>query len=188
MYEVEVKVKASHEQIRSRLAESDATHTDTVEQSDTYYDAPHREFETTDEALRIRTERTPDTETAMLLTYKGPRVDDASKTRTEIETGVTSRTRMNEILESLGFSPVATVEKTRERYAIGEYTVALDAVTGLGAFVEVETEIEARSESERADAIETAREGAFSILRDLGLDPDDQIRTAYLGLLLNNQE
>lgn len=187
MYEVEVKVKASHGPVRSRLAESDATHTDTVEQTDTYYDAPHREFETTDEALRIRTERTPDAETTMLLTYKGPRVDDASKTRTEIETGVTSHIRMNEILESLGFSPVATVEKTRERYAIGEYTVALDAVTGLGAFVEVETEIEA-PDPERADAIETAREGALSILRDLGLDPDDQIRTAYLGLLLNNQE
>lgn len=187
MYEVEVKVKASHEPVRSRLAESDATHTDTVEQTDTYYDAPHREFETTDEALRIRTERTPDAETATLLTYKGPRIDDASKTRTEIETGVTSRTRLNEILENLGFSPAATVEKTRERYAIGDYTVTLDSVTGLGAFVEVETEVEA-PDPERADAIETAREGAFSILRDLGLDPDDQIRTAYLGLLLNNQE
>lgn len=184
MYEVEVKVKTPHEQVRTQLAESDATHTETVEQTDTYYDAPHREFVATDEALRIRTERSldPDGQTATLLTYKGPRVDDASKTRTEIETRVTSHEQLAAILESLGFTPAATVEKTRERYAIDAYTVTLDSVADLGAFVEVETELE----PDATDTIETAREGAFSILRNLGLDPDDQIRTSYLGLLFNN--
>lgn len=186
MYEVEVKVKASHEPVRSRLTDSDATHTDTVEQTDTYYDAPHREFETTDEALRIRIERT-DAEATTRLTYKGPRVDDNSKTRTEIETEIASHERMDGILEYLGFSPAATVEKIRERYAIGEYTVTLDAVTGLGEFVEIETHVESEAGDEH-DAIETARDGAISILRDLGLDPDDQIRTSYLGLLLNNSK
>ncbi|UPM43109.1 class IV adenylate cyclase [Halocatena salina] len=187
MYEVEVKVKASHDRVQARLAAADATHTATVEQTDTYYDAPHREFEATDEALRIRTERTlePETGTETRLTYKGPRIDDASKTRAEIETGVASHEQLAGILENLGFTPAATVEKTRDRYVINAYTVTLDAVDGLGTFVEVETELEPDATTE---AIETAREEAFSLLRDLGLDPDEGIRTSYLGLLLDNQQ
>ncbi|RRJ33465.1 class IV adenylate cyclase [Halocatena pleomorpha] len=186
MYEVEVKVKASHDRAQSRLANSDATHTGTVKQTDTYYDAPHREFAATDEALRIRTERTLDRETGTTtrLTYKGPRIDDESKTRAEIETGVASHEQLADILENLGFAPVATVEKTRDRYAIDAYTVTLDVVTDLGTFVEVETELEPDATTE---AIEAARDRAFSLLREFGFDPEKGIRTSYLGLLLNNQ-
>jgi adenylate cyclase class 2 len=54
-------------------------------------------------------------------------------------------------------------------------------VAGLGSFVEVERAVE-------ADEIESVREGARSTLDRLGLDPTDQIRTSYLGLLLDNPE
>lgn len=183
MYEVELKVKTPHDPVRARLSELNAHHTETVEQTDTYYDAPHRNFETTDEALRIRTERTPDAEeTATLLTYKGPLVDAHSKTRTEIETGVENHTRMDDILDALGFTPATTVEKTRDRYAHGDYIVSLDSVSGLGEFVEVETE------AKNTAAIETARDGATTLLRELDLDPDNQIRTSYLGLLSDNYQ
>lgn len=190
MYELEVKVKTDHDAVRSKLAELDATQISTVDQVDTYYDAPHRTFAETDEALRIRAETesnesssAPDPVTQ--LTYKGPLVDDASKTRTESETEVESRETMEEILDHLGFSPAAVVEKSRERYALDGYTVTLDTVSNLGEFVEVETEVEA--DHTNAD-LETAREGAFSILRALGLDPDEQIRTSYLDLLIENNQ
>lgn len=183
MYEVEVKVQANHNGVRSRLLELGAKRTATVHQADTYYDAPHRDFAETDEALRIRTETdTNGTETTTHLTYKGPLVDDASKTREESETDIENQDVMEDILTALGFSPAAVVEKDRERYSLDEYTVTLDTVSDLGEFLEIETE--------RAtdDDIQTAREEAFSILRDMNLDPTDQIRTSYLDLQRNNNQ
>jgi len=174
MYEVEVKIRAPHDRVRERLAELEAERRDRVEQVDTYYDAPHRDFAETDEALRLRRERGETT----LVTYKGPLVEAESKTRREAETAVDDGAAMADVLESLGFTPAATVEKERERYDLAGYTVTLDSVAGLGEFVEVETE---------ADAVEAARQGAFDVLRSLGLAPDDQIRTSYLGLLMDNQ-
>ena len=174
MYEVEVKLPVDHAGVRERLTELGAESLGTVTQRDTYYDAPHREFAETDEALRIRrVHREGGAET--LVTYKGPLVDADSKTRREHETSVAEDETMDEILRALGFRPAAVVEKDRERFRLGEYTVTLDTVTDLGEYVEVETE--------SAD-VDEAREGAFELLDDLGLDPDDQIRTSYLGLLL----
>ncbi|WP_435066458.1 class IV adenylate cyclase [Haloplanus sp. C73] len=180
MYEVELKVRASHDAVRDRLAALDAEAVETVVQVDTYYDAPHRDFAATDEALRIRRESHEGDETAR-VTYKGPLVEDASKTRREVETGVDDGDRLDDIFEALGFSPAAVVEKERERYALGDYTVTLDTIADLGEFVEIEREA---PESD----LDSARDGAIEHLRELGLDPDDQIRTSYLGLLLNSSQ
>ncbi|WP_380676690.1 class IV adenylate cyclase [Salinigranum sp. GCM10025319] len=219
MYEVEVKLPADHTAVRRRLAELDAEPLGTVIQRDTYYDAPHREFAETDEALRIRrvshgagrssgddeghgsggddddgdggdggddesdvAARAVDEgdgggETR--VTYKGPLVDADSKTRREHETGVDDGETMDAILRALGFEPAAVVEKERDRFRVGAYTVTLDDVTDLGEYVEVET---------GSDDVDSAREGAFALLADLGLDPDDQIRTSYLGLLLADED
>jgi adenylate cyclase class 2 len=184
MYEVEVKLPADHDVVRSRLAELDAESLGTVTQRDTYYDAPHRSFPETDEALRIRRiyrtehevsdDASPD-ETR--LTYKGPRVDARSKTRREHETGVDDDGTMAELLGALGFEPAAVVEKQRTSYRVDGYTVTLDTVTDVGDYVEVETE---------SEDIDRARTGAFALLADLGLDPDDQVRTSYLDLLLDD--
>ncbi|SHH26902.1 class IV adenylate cyclase [Halobaculum gomorrense] len=206
MYEVEVKVRADHDAVRDRLADSAATLARRVRQVDTYYDAPHRDFAETDEALRIRHETvggggdgrggsraidagtgtgtdagtgTGDTETK--ITYKGPLVEAESKTREEFETAVADADAVAGILDGLGFSPAATVEKYREFFELDGYTVTLDDVAGVGEFVEVEREaVEAE--------IESARDGAYAVVRELGLDPDDQIRTSYLGLLLQSQD
>ncbi|MFB6143551.1 MAG: class IV adenylate cyclase [Halorientalis sp.] len=179
MYEVEVKVRADHETVRGALADLGAESAGTVAQTDTYLDAPHRDFAATDEALRIRRE-TADGEETVAVTYKGPLVEAASKTREEHETAVADGEATREIFESLGFRPAATVRKERERFTVGEFTVSLDDVTDLGEFVEVETAV--RSEDEVAER----REVAYDLLRDLGLDPDEQVRTAYLGLLLED--
>ena len=188
MYEVEVKVRADHDAVRERLAGAGAERVEDVVQTDTYYDAPHRDFAETDEVLRLRREAATDgddgsgaeTETATRVTYKGPLVEDESKTREEFETGVGDGETAHELLSRLGFAPAATVEKQRERYALDGYTVTLDVVDGLGEFVEVEREA---PESE----VESVREGAFEVLRSLGLDPADGIRTSYLGMLLADE-
>lgn len=184
MFEVEVKVRANHGAVREKLAALDAERLDVVHQTDVYYGAPHRDFSETDEALRVRRETDPngagvDEPTVTKVTYKGPLVEAESKTREEHETTVDDVEAMEGILAGLGFEPSATVEKERERYAVDGYVVTLDRVTDLGEFLEVE------SEADEA-GIEVAREGAFEVLRTLGLDPADQIRTSYLGLLLTD--
>ncbi|WP_435347291.1 class IV adenylate cyclase [Haloarchaeobius sp. HRN-SO-5] len=197
MYEVEVKVRADLESVRRRLDEQGAAQVDAVVQTDVYYDAPHRDFAETDEALRVRREVdvgvdptevsatvveavAEGREASVRVTYKGPLVDADSKTREEVETGVDDGDAMDAILGHLGFDPAATVRKHRARFALAGYTVTLDRVDGLGEFVECEVESD-------ADGVDEARDGAFAVLESLGLDPDDQIRTSYLGLLLAEQ-
>ncbi len=178
MYEVEVKVAADLDAVAARLDDRDAELTGDVVQVDTYYDAPHREFAETDEALRVRRE-TRDGETTARITYKGPLVEAESKTREEFETGVDSGETADAIFEHLGFEPAATVHKDRRFYDYEGYTVTLDDVEGVGEFVEVETETD-------EDGVEAAREGAYDVLRELGLDPEEQTRTSYLGMRLEN--
>lgn len=174
MYEVELKVPADHDTVRERLAALGADRRDVVDQADTYFEHPVRDFGETDEAIRIRRE-IRDGETEAAVAYKGPLVEAESKSRVEFETGVADGETMDRVLRELGFERFETVEKRRERYSIDEYTVTLDAVEGVGEFVEVETE---------AETVEPAREGAEAVLRELELDPADQVRTSYLGLLL----
>lgn len=191
MYEVELKLRADHETIRAALDDTDTSPDIRVRQVDTYYDAPHRDFAETDEALRLRREtrrpldagtdddRESQPTTTTELTYKGPLVEAESKTREEHETIVADDDDAAAILAGLGFDPAAVVEKDRTFFHVEGYTVSLDHVDGLGEFVEIE------GEAARSQDVADVREGAIAVLRRLGLDPDDQIRTSYLGLLLD---
>jgi adenylate cyclase class 2 len=180
MFEVEVKVRAVHESVRPALESQGAEELGSVEQVDTYYDAPHRNFKDTGEALRVRHEHRGDEMTSR-LTYKGPLVDDQSKTREEFDTRLGESESTHAILDAFGFESVAVVEKERERFRIGRYTITLDAVTSLGEFVEVETEA---PEAE----IPSAREGTRSLLVDLGLEPAAGIRTSHLEMVLTGDD
>ncbi|MFC7324328.1 class IV adenylate cyclase [Halorubrum rutilum] len=193
MFEVEIKVPADVDAVRDRLRKAGAERVDARRQRDAYYDAPHRDFAETDEALRVRREaplpdgigsgaaetadRDPTPETTK-LTYKGPLLDEGSKTRAERETEVADPEAAAGILAGLGFEPAATVEKRREFWAYDGFTVTLDAVDGLGEFVEIERSVDDET------AIESVRDDALAALDRLGLDGAEQVRTSYLGLLL----
>ncbi|WP_440765248.1 class IV adenylate cyclase [Natronorubrum sp. DTA7] len=181
MYEVEVKVPANLEAVRTRLEALDADRERAIVQVDTYYDAPHRSFVETDEALRIRRESNPEAGSdETRITYKGPLLDEQSKSREEHETTVGDGETMDAVLTNLGFEPAATVRKERERFALDGYTITLDSVDSVGEYVEVETDVETEAD------LESARNGAYDVLERLGLDPDEQLRTSYLGLLLES--
>ncbi len=178
MYEVEMKFRADHERVRRVLDERGANERNAVRQRDTYYNAPMRDFDETDEALRVRQEGGNG---RARITYKGPLVGESSKTRQEHETELGNGNTMDSILGALGFVPVATVEKERERFSLGEYVVTLDSVDELGEFVEVETEAE-------EGGLDAAREGVTGTVESLGMDPAEEIRTSYLELLLGNAQ
>ncbi len=172
MIEIEVKVRADHSKVRSILKKIGATKIGVENQSDTYFAAPYRDFAKTDEALRIRS-----LDGQAVLTYKGPKLDTVSKTREELETPV-DEAATAKILHALGFSEAGIVRKKREVFSAGEITVCLDAVEGLGEFLEVE--IVAENEKE----LEVSRGKLFEFLKQFGVGEKDSIRTSYLEMVL----
>ncbi|MFW6384018.1 MAG: class IV adenylate cyclase [Halodesulfurarchaeum sp.] len=176
MYEVETKLRAAHEDLEETLQDRGANRIEAVTQIDVYYGAPHRDFATTDEALRRRTERR-DGDDRTVLTYKGPRESGAGKVRPEHETVVRDPDALASILEALGFEPAATVTKRRHRYDLDGVAVTLDEVEELGEFVEVETGVK------RSD-IDAARDRVTATIAALGLSDATPIQESYLELLL----
>lgn len=143
----------------------------TEEHRDLYLQHPVRDFGQTDEALRIRW-RDHD----VLLTYKGPKLDDVTKSREEMEIGVAGDP--SEMLERVGFRPIGEVRKRRTvlRYEKDGIRACLDRVDLLGDFVELEM---ASSES----GFEGARSYLLALAKRLGLE--DLERRSYLELLLS---
>ena len=188
MYEVELKFPlppgAAAERTLAKLADLGATFGDPVTQADTYYAHPVRDFAATDEALRVRVVTGPDGVPRGRLTYKGPKLDAATKTREEFEPpladGPEPVAALSAAFDRLGFRPVLTVTKTRRtaRFKIGggrTCEAAHDQVEGLGQFLELET---------TADSVtlSAAREALLTLAADLALG--DGERRGYLEMLL----
>jgi len=143
---------------------------------DTYYQHPCRDFSKTDEALRIRIRRF-DGHFESFLTYKGPKIDEVSKTREEIEVPVSDPDDYALILERLGFKEVLVVSKVREKYYVEKgVVITLDSVEGLGTFVEIEAMVD--DEELVPETVERLK----SILAELGVRRLE--RRSYLELIM----
>ena len=189
MYEVEQKFRVSDPGvIERRLVTLAARFREPVEQVDRYFAHPSRDFVKTDEALRLR--RVGDD---VAVTWKGPRIDSASKTRREVELplaaapprpaappgGQATLDRWTELLEALGFRRVRDVAKRRRTARVPwqgtEIEAALDHVAGLGDFLELELQA-AQGEVPLASAC------IESLARALGCV--EQERRSYLELVI----
>lgn len=135
MLEIELKVRVPDlAPIRQRLRDLHAEQTDRTFEHDVYFNAPHRDFARTDEALRVRY-----SDNRIIVTYKGAKIQGFEfKAREEINVVVQNGPGFEDILERLGFRKTAIVDKTREYYRYEEASIALDDVEGLGFFVEIE--------------------------------------------------
>jgi adenylate cyclase class 2 len=177
MIEVEAKFRiADVSALAARLEQLGATRCETVAQCDEYFAHPCRSFLETGEAFRVRTVGSEN-----CLTYKGPLLDRSTKTRNEIEVAVAAGSeglqQIRELLLALGFRSVRRIEKTRTTFELawGEhFEVALDQVTGLGSFAEIETQ----SDSTRW---EEARDRLLELAAMLELGSSE--RRSYLELL-----
>jgi adenylate cyclase class 2 len=182
-YEVEQKHRVEDvAALAAQLAGRGVTLEPPVLQSDQYFAHPSRDFAKTDEALRIRT-----SSGKSFVTYKGPKLDAATKTRRELELpldpGDGDGTKFAELLASLGFEPVATVCKKRRKFRIDHKSRhvegALDEVDGVGMFVELELQA---SDLELEETKRVIRELAEELC--LGLSE----RRSYLEMLLQQGE
>jgi adenylate cyclase class 2 len=148
-----------------------------IEQIDTYFQHPARDFAKTDEAFRLR-----QIGEANYFTYKGPKLDAQTKTRRELEVPLASGAIANDyqqLLLALGFQ-VGGVVRKRRRHGQAEVAgrtvdLAWDEVDGLGLFLELEIV-----------ADETEREAATEAIQQLAeqLHLTGAERRSYLELLL----
>lgn len=112
------------------------------------------------------------------ITYKGPRLDNISKTREEFEVAIDDVNNMKKILTSLGFYPVATIVKKRKIYRFEELSIVLDNVRNLGNFIEIEI-------SSKDTNYEKNVESILKFMEKLGIRKEDFIRKSYLEMILN---
>ena len=190
MYEVELKFPvADPRAFAERLATLAGRLYAPDDQVDRYFNHPCRDFACTDEALRLRHDGD-----GVAITWKGPRIDATTKTRREIELPLSvgpaecgdaaspaesTIAHWTELLEALGFRPVATVAKRRQSARVHwqgmEVDVALDSVAGVGEYLELELQA---SEAE----VPQARACLESLACELDCGPTE--RRSYLELLL----
>jgi len=188
-FEVEVKVPITDsEEMKQKLLDSGANQLTREVQVDMYFDHPCRTFHETDEAVRVRTRRPLDDAELDLshalneLTYKGPKIDQKTKTRLEYSVDINDVNAITAILENLGFKSVATISKKRTFYNLREITISIDDVEHVGLFLELESIAHEKSE------LESAKTTIFNLLDELGIDSGQSVRESYLELYLDRKK
>lgn len=176
MIEVEVKAKiGDFKSLKIELKKINAIKIREEHQKDTYFSSPIKDFAKTDEALRIR-EISIKNDVNTVITYKGPKIENTSKTREEIEIAIDNKYKINKLFENLGFKKAGIVVKNREIYELNEYIISLDNVEGLGPYIEIEVDLEDGSD------FQPALDGIFDTFEKLRIF-DGFERTSYLELL-----
>jgi len=181
-YEVEQKflVHDLHA-LEVRLAALGATISPPQREVDLYFGHPGRDFAMTDEALRIR--RVGESNS---ITYKGPKIDAATKTRREIDlplpSGKETADAWETLLGALGFTPHGKVRKHRRKAKLPwqgrEVEASLDEVDWVGNYVELEL-------LASVEDLEASKACIASLAAELGLSQNE--RRSYLELMLNRR-
>jgi adenylate cyclase class 2 len=179
-YEVELKYAVDDmPQLLEKLGRFGLCFGEAVEEHDTFYQHPVKDYATTDECLRIRNRAGE-----YRITYKGPKVDRETKTRREIEIYLTDNAEIarqwDNLLQALDFRVAAELKKMRRSaglvYLEQKYELSLDHIDGLGDFIELEN---IADESQLDDA----RRRIKSLATTLGLARP--ITASYLELSLS---
>jgi len=182
MLEVEMKFRLPDAAaLEQRLAALNVEESTVLNEEDYYFNAPDRDFASTDEALRLRR-----IGQANFVTYKGPKQDLQTKTRPEIEVPLANgdevAARFRQLLVRLGYRPVAVVRKRRRVYRSQvegfPLEICLDDVDEVGQFAELEI---LATEAQFAPA----RDVLLRMAGQLGLGESE--RRSYLQMLLESR-
>jgi adenylate cyclase class 2 len=183
MLEIEMKFPVeSFDALQTQLQRWQATRQPTIEEADSYFNAPDRDFGKTDEAFRLRSIGDENR-----ITYKGAKEAGPTKTRTEIEIaiapGLHAAEEFRRLLQHLGYRPTAVVKKRRTCYDFQRDAFGLqaccDEVETLGRFVEIEIV----AEPAQRDA---AQKVLLCVTRELGLLKSEP--RSYLEMVLAKQD
>lgn len=182
MLEVEVKYRnADRAAAVATLLDWGATLTQDRTDVDLYFRGPDRDFKVTGEAFRLRRIGPKN-----YFTYKGPKLDTETKTRSEIEVPLADGNEIapdaERLLVALGYRPVITVRKKRRVYRFErdgfEMEACFDNLEGVGEFVELEILAEEAQ-------YEAAKTTLLAAAAELGLT--EQEKRSYLELMIEAQ-
>jgi len=177
MIEVETKLKINNiERMEGRLKGLNGAYKGEKTEIDLYFDHPAIRLSMSGGAFRVR-----DANGVCRLTYKGPKKDDETTSREEIELEIGSAREMQKILAELGFYKLCEVKKQRKTYLLGDLIVTLDAVEDLGEFIEVEGKA-----SNEVEYMEKKNE-IFMLLNELELSSEVISQKSYLEMLLDDK-
>ena len=201
MIEVEIKLPLRQQEnaeetdrIASALCGMEFRKAARFRQRDSYFDNAAGEIRAGGKALRIReTEDLLQGRVTAELNFKGPRMDQVSMTRQELETEVRQAETGRQILAALGYFPVPPeVVKERTEYRRENITACLDRVEGLGDFLELEIIVPEPADrgavgtgdpGTGAAGTETALRRLGSLLGELGYQMSDTVTRSYLSML-----
>jgi len=149
-------------------------------QKDTYYVVPHRNFleqKPISEWLRIR-----ETKKSSNLNYKNWHNTDKIQAVScdEFETVVGDITALKKIFKSLDFKEIIIVEKTRTTWGYKDVLMAIDNVTELGYFIELEAKGDFKN-------IDEAKKHLYAVLEELDIKTSSQDLRGYPYRLLEKQ-
>ena len=180
MYEIEVKVPLKDARETEQLLLTIGFEVSRkIREEDHYYDNASAQIKTNGEALRVRhiTDLAGGVSKSV-ITFKGKKMDTVSKSRKELETGVSDGKLAEQIFEAIGFCKVTpSVIKVRQELVLEDMTACIDKIDGLGAFLELEIVIGHEEEKE------SALSKISGVLEKLGYSLSDTIRNSYLALL-----
>ena len=191
MFEVEMKFRLKDpEQFERKIRDfSGGEFSEPHIEEDLYFQRLSRDFRETGEALRIRR-----IEEELMITYKGPRRDDLTKMREEIELPLRFNSeempaddRKKEwirLISRLGCEPFAEVRKSRKTLSFvfegRSFTVTRDSLAELGEFTEIETLVESEADLPAARGKITGLAALFEL--------NELVYSSYLTLLLKKRE
>jgi adenylate cyclase, class 2 len=179
MLEVEVRYRyTDRAELIARLTAWGAAHAQNRTDVDSYFNAPDRDLKASDEAFRLRRVGQMN-----CLTYKGPKRDAETKTRTEIEVALCDGDEIaadtERLLLALRYQPIVVVRKQRQvyRFTRGGFQMeaCFDDVERVGSFIELEIMAE-------EDQYESAKGVLLQTAADLGLTEKET--RSYLGMVL----
>ena len=116
----EIELKAQYDSLKrleleQYLKEQGFQEVRSFTQQDEYFNHPERDFQKTDEALRIRREQRNDGTSHCCITYEGANDSLIGQSRRELEPRAEDEHKMRQILLALGFRYAAEVKKRRNR-------------------------------------------------------------------------
>jgi adenylate cyclase class 2 len=171
--EIEIKVSIEKEESLIRFLEQNAKFVSENHQVDEYFSPAHRDFlesRPVKEWLRLR-----DSDGKYSINYKNWHYDDSGKSHhcDEYESKVEDLGQFKKVLTALNFKLIVKVDKARRAWVYKDYEISMDAVVGLGDFVEIEH----KGREENLSPQDITKE-MVKFLKDIGCG---QIKRNYVG-------
>ena len=136
--EIEAKLKVdSLSEVENKLGELGARFVGEQLQTDYFFDDAKSMLIKEDKCLRLRKQLVGKNESCF-LTFKGAQEKSNLKKRQEIEFEIKDSGSAHKLLLALGYEQVLIVEKRRSLWQLDNCDVALDKLSRLGDFVEIE--------------------------------------------------